>query len=414
MHRRPLAIYESLITDGGYKPDPAQAKAIEELDRIWVELTAHPVSGWWARIRGKQRRPVEGLYMWGGVGRGKTWLMDMFFESLPGKDKLRIHFHRFMARIHVALKAKQSTRDPLTEIAREWASQYRMLCFDEFFVSDIADAMLLGGLFQALFAEGVTLIATSNVAPDNLYRNGLQRAKFLPAIESLKEHCLSLHVDGERDFRLRLLHRSEIFLQPLDSHAEISLGKAFAKKCHPNVVMINAIDEQHFQTVHRVPGHLMQMESRVITDRQIQFQNTSRVPMTNAFYRWVSRFYKGPLRYELSYWYGSNGVVTMGPDFLHIYIMFALRQSAEGTAEGQTLVFTKRRRGPFGWLFNRAVLLFTKLAGNYFSAGDTKVFESIRFDYKTPVAADKAVQAFMAHLEKQTVVSGWAVEENVE
>ena len=227
MHRRPLAIYTSLITDGGYKPDPAQAKAIEELDRIWIELTAHPVSGWWARIRGKQRQPVEGLYMWGGVGRGKTWLMDMFFESLPGKDKLRIHFHRFMARIHVALKAKQSTRNPLPEIAREWASQYRLLCFDEFFVSDIADAMLLGGLFQALFAEGVTLIATSNVAPDNLYRDGLQRAKFLPAIESLKEHCQSLHVDGERDFRLRLLQRSEIFLQPLDSHAETSLSEAF-------------------------------------------------------------------------------------------------------------------------------------------------------------------------------------------
>ena len=227
MHRRPLAIYESLITDGGYKSDPAQAKAIEELDRIWVELTAHPVSGWWTRIRGKQRQPVEGLYMWGGVGRGKTWLMDVFFESLPGKGKLRIHFHRFMARIHTALKGKQSTRDPLPEIALEWASQYRVLCFDEFFVSDIADAMLLGGLFQALFAEGVTLIATSNVAPDELYRSGLQRAKFLPAIESLKENCLTLHVDGERDFRLRLLQRSEIFLQPLDNHAEVALGKAF-------------------------------------------------------------------------------------------------------------------------------------------------------------------------------------------
>lgn len=227
MHRRPLVIYESLVTNGGYKADPAQRKAIEELDRIWIELSSHPVSGWRARLRGKQRKPVTGLYMWGGVGRGKTWLMDMFFESLPGKDKLRIHFHRFMARIHTALKSKQSTRDPLAEIAREWAAQYRVLCFDEFFVADIADAMLLGGLLQALFEEGVTLIATSNVAPDDLYRDGLQRAKFLPAIESLKQHSLSLHVDGERDFRLRLLLRSEIFLQPLDDHAEASLCKAF-------------------------------------------------------------------------------------------------------------------------------------------------------------------------------------------
>lgn len=227
MHRRPLAIYESLVTNGGYKADPAQRKAIEELDRIWIELSSHPISGWWARLRGKQRKPVTGLYLWGGVGRGKTWLMDMFFDSLPGKDKQRIHFHRFMARIHTALREKQSTRDPLAEIAREWAAQYRVLCFDEFFVSDIADAMLLGGLLQALFAEGVTLVATSNVAPDDLYHDGLQRAKFLPAIESLKRHSLSLHVAGGRDFRLRLLQRSEIFLQPLNDHAEAGLGKAF-------------------------------------------------------------------------------------------------------------------------------------------------------------------------------------------
>jgi cell division protein ZapE len=129
--------------------------------------------------------------------------------------------------VHAALRTKQSTRDPLAEIAREWAAQYRVLCFDEFFVADIADAMLLGGLLQALFAEGVTLVATSNVAPDDLYREGLQRAKFLPAIESLKMYTLSLHVDGEFDFRLRLLQRSEIFLQPLDEHAETGLAKAF-------------------------------------------------------------------------------------------------------------------------------------------------------------------------------------------
>jgi len=229
LHRRPLAIYQKLVTGGGYLADPAQYQAVEELDRIWQELNAHPVSGWWDTLRGKQRKPVTGLYLWGGVGRGKTWLMDLFFDSLPGKDKLRIHFHRFMARVHTALKSRQSTRDPLTEIAREWATQYRVLCFDEFFVSDIADAMLLGGLLQALFTEGVTLVATSNVAPDDLYRDGLQRAKFLPAIESLKKHSLSLHVDGGRDFRLRLLQRSEIFLQPLNDHAETGLARAFAE-----------------------------------------------------------------------------------------------------------------------------------------------------------------------------------------
>jgi len=227
LHRRPLSIYESLVTDGGYKSDPAQRKAIEELDRVWLKLNAHPVSSWWHKIRGHRPQPVSGLYLWGGVGRGKTWLMDLFFDSLPGKDKQRIHFHRFMARIHASLKTTQSTRDPLAEIARQWAKQCRVLCFDEFFVSDIADAMLLGGLLQALFAEGVTLVATSNVAPDDLYRNGLQRAKFLPAIESLKKHCSSLHVDGDRDYRLRILQHSEIFHHPLDEEAETGLSTAF-------------------------------------------------------------------------------------------------------------------------------------------------------------------------------------------
>lgn len=229
MHRRPLAIYERLVSEGGVEADAAQRKAIIELDRVWTELGAHPVSGWWAGLRGRRKPAVTGLYLWGGVGRGKTWLMDLFYDSLPGKDKLRIHFHRFMARIHAALRSRPSMRDPLPEIACEWAAQYRVLCFDEFFVGDIADAMLLGGLLQALFAEGVTLVATSNVAPDDLYRDGLQRAKFLPAIESLKTRCRSVHVDGGLDYRLRLLQRTEIFLQPLDARAEAALGKAFAE-----------------------------------------------------------------------------------------------------------------------------------------------------------------------------------------
>ncbi len=229
MHRRPLAVYETLTTKGGYTTSPAQRAAIVELDRIWVELRGYTVAGWWARLRGRRRTPVRGLYLWGGVGRGKTWLMDVFYDSLPRKDKQRIHFHRFMARTHEALRAMPSTRNPLAEIAREWASQCRILCFDEFYVSDIADAMLLGGLLQALFAEGVTLIATSNVAPVDLYRNGLQRAKFLPAIASLQKHCLVLKVEGDRDFRLRALKRSETFMHPLDEHAETNLGKAYER-----------------------------------------------------------------------------------------------------------------------------------------------------------------------------------------
>jgi len=225
----PLAKYQALVDSGDYKSDVAQHRAVEQLDRIWMELNTESDPGWWSRFRGKQNQPVAGLYLWGGVGRGKTWLMDMFFGSLPGEDKQRIHFHRFMARVHTALRSMPNARDPLPEIARQWSEDCRVLCFDEFFVADIADAMLIGGLLQAFFDEGVTLIETSNVPPDNLYKDGLQRAKFLPAIESLKKHTLSIHVDGPQDFRLRILERSETYLHPLNDYAETSLASAFSR-----------------------------------------------------------------------------------------------------------------------------------------------------------------------------------------
>ena len=235
MQRSPLVIYDALVASGGYLADPSQRLAMVELDRVWTDLTSHKVSGWWAKVRGKEPRPVTGLYLWGGVGRGKTWLMDVFYDSLPIRERQRIHFHRFMARVHGALRLEKTSRDPLKKIAREWSSNYRVLCFDEFFVSDIADAMLLGGLFQALFAQGVTLVATSNVPPDELYREGLQRARFLPAIEALKAHTQCLHVEGDRDFRLRILESAETYLYPLDEHAERGLDQAFermAGDCH--------------------------------------------------------------------------------------------------------------------------------------------------------------------------------------
>ena len=295
MHRSPLSTYESLLADGSYKDDPAQGKAVEELNRIWIELTAHPVSGSWAKIRGKQRKPVTGLYLWGGVGRGKTWLMDLFFDSLPIKDKQRVHFHRFMARIHTALRSKQTTRDPLPAIAREWAKQYRVLCFDEFFVSDIADAMLLGGLLQALFTEGVTLIATSNVAPDKLYSDGLQRAKFIPAIESLKKHCLSLHVDGQQDFRLRILQRSEIFLQPLDNHAESSLGKAFERMSSSDLL----------DTSLEINGRILNARQRSDGVIWFEFKQLCELPTSTSDFIEIARAFNTVL---------LSGVPSMGED----------------------------------------------------------------------------------------------------
>jgi cell division protein ZapE len=157
--------------------------------------------------------------------------MDLFFESLPFEEKQRIHFHRFMARIHDELRNREAERDPLADIAREWAEHCRVLCFDEFYVSDIADAMLLAGILETLFEYGVTLVATSNVAPDDLYSGGLQRARFLPAIELIKQHTVVHHVADGEDHRLRLLERSSIYHYPLDDLAERAMHDNFQRMC---------------------------------------------------------------------------------------------------------------------------------------------------------------------------------------
>lgn len=170
---------------------------------------------------------MRGLYLWGSTGRGKTWLVDLFYKCLPFPEKLRRHFHRFMADVHEDLRMHASHSDPLTLVADGLAARTRVICFDEFFVSDIADAMILGTLFERLFARGVTLVATSNVAPPELYRDGLQRARFLPAIAALETHTEVVHVGGDVDYRFRLLERAEIYRAPLDAAAEAGLQQYF-------------------------------------------------------------------------------------------------------------------------------------------------------------------------------------------
>ena len=219
--------YAAGLTRHGFQHDPAQERAVQALDDLHSRLLTEPVPSPWRRLLGRRAPPVKGLYLWGGVGRGKTWLMDLFFESLPFEDKLRLHFHRFMHEVHAGLKRLPDREDPLREVAEEFRRRARVLCFDEFFVSDITDAMLLGRLFQHLFDLGITLVATSNVAPDGLYKDGLQRARFLPAIRLLKSHTQVLDVDGSTDYRLRHMQEARLFQVPAGPAADAALSEVF-------------------------------------------------------------------------------------------------------------------------------------------------------------------------------------------
>ncbi len=205
-----LTIYDTELQRLGYSEDSAQRNAVEALDDLRRRLLADKSLNWWQKLwRHKRTRELErGLYLWGGVGRGKTWLMDLFFANLPIKQKQRVHFHRFMQYVHHELHRKRNHGDPLDIIAQQISAKTRVLCFDEFYVSDISDAMLLGRLLQSLFQQGVTLVATSNCAPDDLYKDGLQRARFIPAIKSIKEYTLVLNIDSGVDYRLRHLQHA--------------------------------------------------------------------------------------------------------------------------------------------------------------------------------------------------------------
>jgi cell division protein ZapE len=210
----------------GFATDPAQARAVEALQAVHDELLARKPR----KRLGKLLWPrVGGLYLWGPVGRGKTYLMDAFYESLPFTRKRRTHFHRFMLEVHERRAQHAGEQDPIALVAGEIANQTRVLCFDEFFVSDIADAMILGRLTEVLFQRGVTLIATSNIPPENLYEDGLQRQQFLPAIKRIQKNCAVLQLDGPTDYRLRALTHAEIYHHPSDRAAEANLAEWFAE-----------------------------------------------------------------------------------------------------------------------------------------------------------------------------------------
>lgn len=229
----PKKRYQLDVQEAGFVHDPAQEAAIDALTELHAQLAQTPpapvAKGGVSRLLRKRSAPsaVPGLYLWGGVGRGKTYLMDLFYECLPPEQRRRRHFHRFMKAAHARLRTLRDQQDPLNVLAKEWASEARVLCFDEFFVSDIADAMILSGLLHGLIEHGVTLVATSNVPPADLYADGLQRERFLPAIALLEEHTQVLNVDGGVDYRLRLLSRAPVYYAPADAATDQQLAQTF-------------------------------------------------------------------------------------------------------------------------------------------------------------------------------------------
>lgn len=234
---KPSQQYQRDLEKAYIQHDKEQARALQALDRLQQSLeqqwqSEQGLGRFKQWLPGGQRKAQLGVYLWGGVGIGKTYLMDIFFDSLTFPDKKRLHFHRFMHEVHEQLKQHQGQVDPLVLIAKNFAKDCRVLCFDEFFVNDITDAMLLAGLFKALFECGVSLVGTSNVAPDDLYRNGLQRARFLPAIELLKQHTEVLHLETSTDYRLKTLSKAGVYFTPLNADSDAKMQACFQDLTH--------------------------------------------------------------------------------------------------------------------------------------------------------------------------------------
>ncbi len=228
----PTESYHRLLEQAGIQADPAQLPVVRHLQELHERLI-RPRPGaaadLFTRLLRRRPEPVSGLYLWGGVGRGKTWLMDLFFHSLPVEQKKRTHFHRFMAGIHLRLDALRGQPDPLRALAADIARETRVLCLDEFQVWDIGDAMVLGGLLEGLFNNGLCLVLTSNSAPQGLYPDGLQRALFLPAIARLETHTRVIELTSGTDYRLRSLEQAGTYHCPLGEKAEQALADTFER-----------------------------------------------------------------------------------------------------------------------------------------------------------------------------------------
>lgn len=280
----PLTWYQAASQQAAFIRDAAQARAIEHLDRLWTELMMFKRKR--NRFLGRSLRSPQlpkGLYFYGGVGRGKSFLMDAFYGCLPYRRKRRVHFHAFMAEIHQRLRGLKSEANPLKAVAAEIAKETRVLCFDEFHVSDIADAMILGRLLENLFNEGVVLVATSNYAPSELYPQGQNRSSFLPTIALIEDKLTILNVDGGEDYRHRTLTAAEVFYIPANDENERKLADLFTQVTAGQVERPSEIE---------IHGRMLRCKKR--TDKAIwfDFRMLCFGPRSQADYLYLSEHYE--------------------------------------------------------------------------------------------------------------------------
>jgi cell division protein ZapE len=249
-------LYEATLAERGFRSDPAQQRAIDALERCereWADYKARRSNALTKLLR---RPPIpRGVYMHGGVGRGKSFLMDCFFQAVPLTRKTRLHFHEFMREVHRELQDLKGTVDPLDELGRRIARRFRLICFDEFHVADVTDAMILHRLLAAMFANRVSIVTTSNFHPDALYPNGLHRDRILPAIELLKQHLEVIDVDAGIDYRQRTLTQVEVYHCPLGDAAEAALEATFERlaEARDEVAVLN-IEHREIRAVRRAGG----------------------------------------------------------------------------------------------------------------------------------------------------------------
>ncbi len=331
--------WENSLKREGHVRDAAQEEVVTLLEDVAQQLMAADKrsKSLFSRFRQQQHETVRGLYIWGGVGRGKTFLMDLFFETLEIAAKKRIHFHRMMHEVHARLAMLGDIENPLDQVAADIAAETRVLCFDEFFVSDIGDAMILANLMGGLFEQGVTLIATSNSPPAELYREGLQRSRFLPTIDLLNAHTQVVNIGGETDYRLRLLQLAGTFLTPDDELAQNTLTRLFNESASSQIA----------------DDRMLEINGREIRTRRsakgivwFDFEDICDGPRSQDDYIEIARWYpeviiSGVPRFDESLDNQARRFIALVDEFYdrRVKLILSAASNADSLYEGQKLVF---------------------------------------------------------------------------